>query len=100
MVEGAGDLLAEVVAELRTKFWGIYRGVVTDTVDPLGLERVRLIVPAVTGPEQTGWAPACVPVGGVADGMAALPPVGAGVWVQFEVGDPGYPVWVGVMRTP
>ena len=24
-----------------------------------------------------------------------LPPVGAGVWVEFEAGDPSYPIWAG-----
>jgi uncharacterized protein involved in type VI secretion and phage assembly len=24
-----------------------------------------------------------------------VPPVGAGVWVEFEHGDPTYPIWVG-----
>ena len=25
----------------------------------------------------------------------ALPDVGAGVWIEFEGGDPSYPIWVG-----
>jgi hypothetical protein len=24
-----------------------------------------------------------------------IPPIGAGVWVEFEQGDPDYPIWVG-----
>ena len=28
-------------------------------------------------------------------GWFVLPPVGANVWVEFEAGDPGYPVWSG-----
>ena len=24
-----------------------------------------------------------------------MPPIGAGVWVEFERGDPDYPIWVG-----
>ena len=27
--------------------------------------------------------------------MFALPIVGSGVWVEFEQGDPDYPIWVG-----
>ena len=28
-------------------------------------------------------------------GVYLLPPIGAGVWVEFEQGDPDYPIWVG-----
>ena len=28
-------------------------------------------------------------------GMVALPMIGAGVWVEFEQGNPDYPIWVG-----
>jgi hypothetical protein len=37
----------------------------------------------------------CVPVAGIQMGIYALPPIGAGVWVEFEQGDPDYPIWVG-----
>ena len=28
-------------------------------------------------------------------GVYMVPPIGAGVWVEFEHGDPNYPIWVG-----
>jgi hypothetical protein len=28
-------------------------------------------------------------------GVYMVPPIGTGVWVEFEHGDPDYPVWVG-----
>ena len=28
-------------------------------------------------------------------GMWAVPQIGAGVWVEFEQGDPDYPIWAG-----
>jgi uncharacterized protein involved in type VI secretion and phage assembly len=37
----------------------------------------------------------CVPVAGLQNGMVALPIIGSGVWVEFEQGNPDYPVWVG-----
>ena len=37
----------------------------------------------------------CVPYAGPGVGMAFLPEVGAGVWIEFEGGDMSYPVWVG-----
>ena len=37
----------------------------------------------------------CVPVAGIQIGMFAVPQIGSGVWVEFEQGDPDYPIWVG-----
>ncbi len=37
----------------------------------------------------------CVPIAGLQNGMMALPIIGSGVWVEFEQGDPDYPIWVG-----
>ena len=28
-------------------------------------------------------------------GVFTVPPIGAGVWIEFEKGDPEYPIWVG-----
>jgi hypothetical protein len=28
-------------------------------------------------------------------GVYLVPPIGAGVWVEFEQGDPDFPIWVG-----
>jgi uncharacterized protein involved in type VI secretion and phage assembly len=28
-------------------------------------------------------------------GVYLVPPIGAGVWIEFEHGDPAYPIWVG-----
>ncbi|MEZ4769135.1 MAG: phage baseplate assembly protein V [Caldilineales bacterium] len=28
-------------------------------------------------------------------GLFAVPPVGANVWIEFEAGDPDYPIWAG-----
>ena len=36
------------------------------------------------------WATPCVPVG-----YLGVPPVGSGVWVEFEGGDTDYPIWSG-----
>jgi uncharacterized protein involved in type VI secretion and phage assembly len=76
-------------------FYGKYRGVVTDNKDPLMTGRVKARVPDVMGDRETGWAMPCAPFGGSGVGFFALPTVGAGVWIEFEHGDPDYPVWSG-----
>src|SRR5438045_8574732 len=76
-------------------FYGKYRGVVTDNKDPLMIGRVRAKVPDVLGDAESGWAMPCAPFGGSGMGFFALPAVGAGVWIEFEQGNPDYPIWSG-----
>jgi uncharacterized protein involved in type VI secretion and phage assembly len=76
-------------------YYGKYRGVVSDIQDPLMMGRIRAKVPDVMGGEESGWAMPCVPVGGDGMGFFALPKKDAGVWLEFENGDPDYPVWTG-----
>jgi uncharacterized protein involved in type VI secretion and phage assembly len=78
-----------------SQFFGKYRGVVTDINDPLMTMRIKASVPDVYGDGASGWAMPCAPFGGDKVGMFVLPTVGAGVWIEFEHGDPDYPVWTG-----
>jgi uncharacterized protein involved in type VI secretion and phage assembly len=78
-----------------TDFFGKYRGIVTDSMDPLMMGRVRAKVPDVMGDLESGWAMPCAPFGGDGMGFFAVPKVGAGVWIEFEHGDPDYPIWSG-----
>jgi uncharacterized protein involved in type VI secretion and phage assembly len=80
---------------MSTNFYGKYRGTVTDIQDPLMTGRVRAKVPDVLGDLESGWAMPCAPFGGSGMGFFALPKVGAGVWIEFEHGDPDYPIWAG-----
>jgi uncharacterized protein involved in type VI secretion and phage assembly len=77
------------------RFFGKFRGTVTDNKDPLLTGRVRARVPDVLGTEESGWAMACTPFAGPGSGMFAVPAVGAGVWIEFEHGDPDFPIWSG-----
>lgn len=78
-----------------TNFYGKYRGVVTDISDPLCTARIKAKVPDVYGTDESGWALPCVPFAGEGFGMCALPAVGSWVWIEFEQGDPDYPIWSG-----
>lgn len=80
---------------MNNAFYGKYRGTVTDIKDPLMMGRVRARVPDVMGDKESGWAMPCAPFGGNGAGFFALPKEGAGVWIEFEHGDPDFPVWSG-----
>lgn len=79
----------------QNTFYGKYRGIVTDNLDPLMIGRVQAKVPDVMGDLASGWAMPCAPFGGDGMGFFAVPKVGAGVWIEFEHGDPDYPIWSG-----
>ncbi|NJP11710.1 MAG: baseplate assembly protein [Leptolyngbyaceae cyanobacterium RU_5_1] len=79
----------------NSTFYGKYRGVVTDIEDPLLIGRIKARVPDVMGDLESGWAMPCAPFGGSSTGFFVLPKVGAGVWMEFEQGDPDYPIWSG-----
>jgi uncharacterized protein involved in type VI secretion and phage assembly len=85
--------LMDVMDRLRNRFFGKYRGTVTE-VDDKTL-RIKAKVPAVLADQRTGWCRPCVPYAGNNVGMAFLPEVGSGVWIEFEAGDVSYPIWVG-----
>jgi uncharacterized protein involved in type VI secretion and phage assembly len=77
------------------KFYGKYRGIVTSNSDEMFLGRIKAKVPDVLGSDESGWATPCAPFGGDGMGMFCLPKVGAGVWMEFEQGDPDYPIYSG-----
>jgi len=77
------------------RYFGKYKGTVLSNVDPLKKGRLQVQVPDVSGLMPTTWAQACVPFAGLQAGWYAVPPVGAGVWVEFEQGDSRFPIWVG-----
>jgi hypothetical protein len=77
------------------QFFGKYRGKVENNLDPLQLGRVQVSVPAVLGEGTLSWAMPCAPFAGSGVGFFAVPPNGANVWVEFEAGDPDYPIYAG-----
>jgi len=81
--------------DVGEKFYGKYRGTVVNNLDPMQLGRIQVMVPDVLGLSVSSWAMPCVPIAGKQQGMFVLPQIGAGVWVEFEQGEPDYPIWVG-----
>jgi hypothetical protein len=73
---------------------GKHRGKVINNIDPLQLGRIVALVPAISELPLT-WATPCVPYAGRGVGFFAVPPIGANVWIEFEGGDPGKPIWTG-----
>lgn len=76
------------------KYYGKYRGVVINHIDPMGEGRIQVTVPDVSIPPTT-WATPCFPVAGVQAGAYMVPITGTGVWVEFEQGDANRPIWSG-----
>ncbi len=78
-----------------TGYYGKYRGIVSDNSDPRSIGRIRARVPELLGDVDTGWALPCAPYAGNGEGQFTVPPVGAGVWIEFESGDLSRPIWAG-----
>src|SRR6185312_8204491 len=90
-----GPRLHRAAGAVMSKFFGKYRGTVIQNVDPEQRGRIQVMVPDVSGLIPSSWAMPCVPITGKQSGVYAVPQIGAGVWIEFEQGDPDYPVWVG-----
>jgi hypothetical protein len=72
------------------RWYGKYSGEVGGNEDPQKQGRVQVKVPTIFGADLQVWARPCF-----AYGHFFVPPVGAKVWVEFEAGDPQYPIWSG-----
>jgi uncharacterized protein involved in type VI secretion and phage assembly len=81
--------------ERAPQFYGKYRGVMTDNLDPLGLCRIRTKVPSVYGNTEPPWALPCLPFADKNIAIKYIPSVGSLVWIEFENGDSNSPIWTG-----
>jgi uncharacterized protein involved in type VI secretion and phage assembly len=77
------------------KYFGKYRGTVLNNIDPMQIGRLMVQVPDVAGLLPSSWAMPCFPVTGKQMGAYMIPQIGTGVWVEFEQGNPDYPIWSG-----
>ncbi|MDQ1287762.1 MAG: hypothetical protein QG622_1327 [Actinomycetota bacterium] len=75
-------------------YHGKHRGTVLNNVDPQQIGRIQVTVPDVPL-ALSSWAMPCFPSSGPQSGIWALPGIGAGVWVEFEQGNPDHPIWSG-----
>jgi type VI secretion system secreted protein VgrG len=89
------ELLQQLIERLDNRYYGKYRGYVSNVTDPLSLGRIKAFVPRLLGEAETGWALPCAPYAGPDQGFYAVPDVGAGVWIEFEGGDLSGPIWSG-----
>jgi uncharacterized protein involved in type VI secretion and phage assembly len=91
------DVLVRLLDKVEHRFFGKYTAFVKDNADPENRGRLRLNIPSVLGPDViSGWALPCAPYGGAqGQGFFFIPDQDAGVWVEFEAGNPDYPIWVG-----
>lgn len=79
---------------VRNRCFGKYRGIVSDNQDPTQRGRLKVKVPAILGDLEV-WAMPCVPYAGEQVGFYSLPEPNTGVWIEFEAGDPSFPIWTG-----
>jgi uncharacterized protein involved in type VI secretion and phage assembly len=77
------------------QYYGKYRGRVAVNEDPLKMGRIQAVVPDVLGQTPSSWAMPALPLAGPQVATYVVPPVGAGVWVEFEHGDKSFPIWTG-----
>jgi uncharacterized protein involved in type VI secretion and phage assembly len=89
------QLIIDLAEQARSRFYGKYRAIVSNTDDPETLGRLRAQVPEVLQDVESPWALPCAAYAGPNQGLYAIPPVGAGVWIEFEAGDPSRPIWSG-----
>jgi uncharacterized protein involved in type VI secretion and phage assembly len=80
---------------MEDKRYGKYRGMVLNNIDPEQRGRLLVQVPDVLGLGTSSWAMPCVPIAGIQMGTYFVPLIGAGVWVEFEAGNPDHPIWTG-----
>lgn len=87
---------AALYAERR--YFGKYRGSVTDVQDPHRLGRVKCRVNEILGNIETDWATLAASLyGGSSDyGSFQVPEVGSTIFVEFESGDVNRPVVTGI----
>ena len=90
---GPLEILNERGLEAIGRYYSIYRGVVVDNKDPEGLGRVKVTVPQFDN-TVAEWAYPKGQEGALQTGFRYFTPkIGQIVFIEFECGDPLYPIW-------
>jgi hypothetical protein len=76
---------------MPNRYYGKYSGIVKDNRDSQELGQLQVAVPAIFDPNEVVLARPALPYG-----YFFVPEVGTKVWVEFEGGDVGMPLWTGV----
>jgi uncharacterized protein involved in type VI secretion and phage assembly len=78
------------------RYYGKYRATVLNNLDPQMQGRIQVQLGDRYGLFPSTWAmPAFAFAGKGSAGMVALPQIASSVWVEFEAGDPDFPLWSG-----
>lgn len=77
------------------RYYGKYRATVINNVDPQLQGRIQVLLADHYGLFPSTWAMPAFTFAGMGTGIVALPQVASSVWIEFEAGDPDYPVWTG-----
>lgn len=76
------------------RYYSLYRAFVVDNNDPDNLQRLKLVIPQVSGTQSYNyWAFPRNVFYGNNYGSQILPQKGDVVWVEFEGGRPEIPIW-------
>lgn len=80
------------------RYFGKYKGTVVNTLDPKNEGRVLVSVPEISAAPLLNWATVVTPIGGLQHGLFAPLMLNTKVYVEFESGDPDYPIVTGCIR--
>jgi hypothetical protein len=83
-------MLNDDLARHVGKYYGKYRGKVTENGDDKHQGTIKVTVPSVFGTDTVVQARACMPYA-----HFFVPPKDTHVWIEFEAGNPDLPLWVG-----
>lgn len=77
------------------RFFGKYRATVLNNLDPQNQGRIQVQLGDRYGLFPSTWALPSFAFAGRGSAMVAIPQLGSSVWVEFEAGDPDFPIWTG-----